>query len=94
MRKVINSKVYDTETAQLLHVWNNGLNDNSLEFCEQRLYKAPDGKYFLYGFRGPRSKCNSPHRSNIGLLSDTNLRAWLKSREVPTSVIDTRMRLD
>jgi len=51
MKKIIEGKKYDTETAELLFEYNNGPEiDNYYElFC---LYKKNTGEYFIYGKTG------------------------------------------
>ena len=46
MRRVIDGKIYDTETAALLHCWDNGNNDR-FHFRTKALYRTPKDRYFL-----------------------------------------------
>ena len=48
MRKIINGKAYDTETAQTLAVWENGLERGDFRFVREDLYLKKTGEYFLY----------------------------------------------
>jgi hypothetical protein len=48
MKKVINGKVYNTETAVRLGDWSNGLFTNDLYYVSEDLYKTKAGAYFLY----------------------------------------------
>lgn len=52
MKKIIDGKKYDTETAELLAEYNNGPEvDNYYELlC---LYRKKTGEYFVYGQTGP-----------------------------------------
>jgi hypothetical protein len=56
MKKVIDGKVYNTETAECLHNWDNGHYGNDFRSCEESLYKTKKGAYFLHGEGGPMSK--------------------------------------
>lgn len=47
MKKLINNKVYNTDTAELIAKYNNG-SYNFDGFIEE-LYKTKKGSYFLYG---------------------------------------------
>ena len=38
MKKVINGKLYDTSTAELVGEWNNGRLDDRLFACSEDLY--------------------------------------------------------
>ncbi len=41
MKKIINGKKYDTETATRLADWNNG------GYCKETLYQKHTGEYFM-----------------------------------------------
>ena len=55
MKKIIHGKKYDTDTAERLGCWNNGLDRGNLNFCEEELYRKKTGDFFLYGCGGPRT---------------------------------------
>lgn len=56
MKKVINGKVYNTETAtEIGHYWN-GLSDRDFNHLSETLYKTAKGNYFLAGEGGPLTK--------------------------------------
>ena len=54
MKKIINGKKYDTETAKLCASGGNGRSDFSR--CYEELYRKKTGEYFIYGEGGPMSK--------------------------------------
>ena len=54
MKKIINGKKYDTDTARFLTSDGNGRSDFSR--CYEELYRKKTGEYFLYGSGGPMSK--------------------------------------
>ena len=56
MRKIINRKAYDTNTAEELGIWSNGYSPRDFVYTEETLFRKKTGEYFLYGFGGPRSK--------------------------------------
>ena len=56
MKKIVNGKVYDTETAALVGEWDNGKLDDRLYICSEDLYRKRTGEFFLRGFGGPGSK--------------------------------------
>ena len=56
MKKIINGKLYDTETAKEIAVWSNGRSYSDFSHCVETLYKKRTGEYFLYGSGGPMSK--------------------------------------
>ena len=64
MKKVINGKLYDTSTAELVGEWNNGRLDNRLYVCAECLYRKRTGEFFLFGSGGPGSKYAKPIGNN------------------------------
>lgn len=56
MRKVINGKMYDTETAKKRSVVCSNCGVNDFGYWEETLYQKKTGEYFLYGEGGPASK--------------------------------------
>lgn len=56
MRRIIDGKVYDTETAtEVAHYWN-GLAGNDFRNVSERLYITKKGNWFTAGHGGPMSK--------------------------------------
>ena len=49
MKKIINGKKYDTETATRLADWENDYGDCDLKHAKLTLYRKKNGEYFLYG---------------------------------------------
>ena len=56
MKKIINGKLYDTDTAALVGEWDNGLYGDRLNQCYEELYRKRTGEYFLHGWGGPMTK--------------------------------------
>lgn len=56
MKKAINNKIYDTNTAINVGEWWNRLPCNDLNFCAETLYRKKTGEFFLHGEGGPMSK--------------------------------------
>lgn len=52
MKKIINGKVYDTDTAKAVGEWSNGLTWRDFGCIEETLYKKRTGEYFLFGEGG------------------------------------------
>lgn len=60
MKKIINRKMYNTETATLIGGWSNGYSYSDFSHCEEDLYKKRTGEFFLHGSGGAMSKyCRS-----------------------------------
>jgi len=55
MKKIINGKRYDTETAQLIGSASYS-NRTDFHFWNEELYRKKTGEFFLYGEGGPASK--------------------------------------
>ena len=56
MKKVIDGKLYNTETASRQAYWSNRLGWRDFNHCEETLYKTKSGNYFIHGEGGPMSK--------------------------------------
>ena len=55
MKKVINGKLYNTDTAMEMGEYWNGLAASVFEYTIEALYRKKNGEYFLYGRGGARS---------------------------------------
>ena len=55
MKKVINGKMYNTDSARLIGSWDNRDYGN-FGYCEESLYQKKTGEFFIYGEGGARSK--------------------------------------
>ncbi len=56
MKKIINKKLYDTDTAKEVGAWDNGHYPNDFEYCAEWLHRKRTGEYFLFGKGGPMSQ--------------------------------------
>ena len=56
MKKIIDGKKYDTETAKLKGSYSSGVNRTSFSFYKEELYQKKTGEWFLYGSGGATSK--------------------------------------
>lgn len=56
MKKIINGKLYDTETATCVGSWANSYSPSDFQSVEEELYRKRTGEFFLYGEGGPASK--------------------------------------
>ena len=52
MKKIINGKMYNTETAKLIASCDNGLGCHELYYVCEELYKKKTGEFFLLGTSG------------------------------------------
>lgn len=63
MKKVINGRRYDTDTAKLLASADGNI-ENHLTNWSETLYRKSTGEYFLHGEGGPASKYAAPAGSS------------------------------
>lgn len=56
MKKIINGKMYNTETAKCLARYDNNLPVDDFCHCAEDLYIKKTGEYFLHGYGGARSE--------------------------------------
>ena len=55
MKKIINNKLYDTTTAQLVGSWDNNMG-GTFDYAAESLYRKRTGEFFLHGEGGARSR--------------------------------------
>lgn len=100
MKKIINGKKYDTETASLIHEWDNGHYPGDFEACEEALYRTRKGAYFLAGSGGPMSKYAVSSGNSTGggeditPLSETEAREWLEQHDGSDEIESTFGEVD
>ena len=56
MKKIINGKVYNTETAVEVGYWSNGQYLSDFSYMREALYRKKTGEYFLFGEGGAMSR--------------------------------------
>ena len=82
--------MYDTETAEEIAEWDNGILGNDFRACRETLYKKKKGEYFLCGSGGALSKysvscgnnsvCGS---SDIIPLTKDEAKNWMETKGDP-----------
>lgn len=94
MKKIINSKLYDTETAECLHTDSYGY-ASDFEHWSESLYVTKKGAFFIAGEGGPLSKYavqsssnNYSGGSSIRPISRQEAIAWLESHDGETVLLD------
>jgi hypothetical protein len=70
MKKVIDGKLYNTETALKIEEYWNGYGYSDFNFCIEALYKTQKGKYFLHGEGGAASKYAEQSGRNLDAGSE------------------------
>lgn len=83
MKKIINNKVYDTDTARAVGSWANMEDAGDLAYLEETLYRKKTGEFFLRGEGGPATRYARATGSNewsggarIMPLTYDDARAW------------------
>jgi hypothetical protein len=64
MKKIINGKMYNTETARKLAEWWNHIPPNDFNFKVETLYIKCTGEYFIHGEGGAMTEYS--HRCSDG----------------------------
>jgi len=92
MKKVINGKLYNTETAEKLGDYWNGLGSSNFNNCSEILFKTKKGNYFLHGKGGAATKyaeCSGKYASEgVDIIEYTRRDAmeWLSEHDFPNIV--------
>ena len=47
MKKIINGRLYNTDTAKLIGSWSNGLSSSDFHYCTEDIYQKQNGEYFF-----------------------------------------------
>lgn len=85
MKKIINGKLYNTETAKLVANWWNGLGVSDFRNCEESLYLKKTGEYFLFGKGGGLSPYAERRGDGLGYgekitpLTEEEAREWAEN---------------
>lgn len=56
MRKIINNRAYDTDTAKELGSWSTAYSARDFRSFSETLYQKRTGEFFLHGEGGPMSR--------------------------------------
>ncbi len=64
MKKIINGKRYDTDTAKKIAFWSNGGGWRDFNHIEETLYKKSTGEFFLFGEGGANTRYSVSEGSN------------------------------
>ena len=85
MKKIINGKLYDTETAKALASRDNHCQPGSFDYVEEILYRKKTGEFFLRGSGGARTiyaePCEGGSRGSSRILPLTvaEAREWAEA---------------
>ena len=89
MKKVINGKLYNTETATEICSYEYS-NRGDFHYCQETLYVTKKGAYFIYGVGGPASKYSETVGQNewsggaaINVLTEAEARKFTEANATP-----------
>ena len=84
MKKIINGKMYNTETAKEVSYWSKGAYMN-FTYIGETLYRKRTGEYFLYGESGAAEKyaekvgCNNWSEGKVIIpFTEDQAKEWLE----------------
>ena len=66
MKKVIDRKVYNTDTSAQIGEWENGHYTSDFAYCSETLYVTKKGAYFLHGEGGAMSSYRTACGNGFG----------------------------
>ena len=95
MKKIINGKMYNTETAKEIERWSNNLSDRDFNNCTEILYRKKTGEFFIHGWGGPMSKYAESHGNEISgsetiiPITEAEAKAWLEEKGTTEAYIET-----
>jgi hypothetical protein len=85
MQKLIDGKLYDTEQAEEIASWSNGLSYSDFNHMDESLYRTESGRWFIHGGGGPKTKYRKPAAGggvsgseDIRALSEDEAFQWLQ----------------
>ena len=93
MKKIIEGKIYNTETAELVETWHNGFSSTDFNRCSEYLYKTKNGAFFLHGDGGAMSRwaesfgdTRSGGEGIVAMTTEEAL-AWCEERDADPDLI-------
>ena len=87
MKRIIDGKSYNTETAQEIATWSNHYGCNDFKHCEESLYRTKKGAWFVAGEGGAMSKYAVQYGNAYGggsclePITEGEAREWLESKD-------------
>lgn len=89
MKRIINGKRYDTDTAQFIRTYSSGLSISDFRYYDESLYLKKTGEFFLYAtgngaseYAGRYGDLRGPGEKIVPLTLD-EARAWVEKIEDP-----------
>ena len=95
MKKIINGKLYNTETAERIDSWDNGQSTDSFKYIKETLYKKKNNEFFLYRFAGALTEYHEYDNGdwvssrNIEKLTEDEAKLWTENHLSADKYIET-----
>jgi len=87
MKKVINGKAYNTETAAEIGNYYNGLGSGDFRNISESLYVTKKGTYFTAGEGGPMTKYAEHYGGSMEILYKEEALQWCESNDIDADTI-------
>lgn len=102
MKRVIDGKIYNTETAEEICDLTCSAYPGDFQFHETTLYRTPKGAYFLAGKGGPLTRWAQPEGnsgysggSGLEVVTQEEARGYAESAELsPEAMIEAGFELE
>lgn len=89
MKRIINGKRYDTDTAKFIKTYSSGLSISDFRYYDESLYLKKTGEFFLYAtgngaskYAGQYGDLRGPGEKIVPLTLD-EAKAWVEKIEDP-----------
>ena len=99
MKRVVDGKLYDTETAELIGE-DSFSNKSDFRYYDEALYKTAKGAFFLAGEGGAKTKYACPVENGatggecLFVLSDKEALHWCEQHGVSVEVIAAHFEIE
>jgi hypothetical protein len=101
MKRVIEGKLYNTDTAQRIASAESSYSPGDFAYWEETLYRTPRGAWFVHGEGGAMSRWSEPVGNNArgggsGILpmSDAEAREWCEENGIDADVIAEHFEIE
>lgn len=101
MKRVIDGRLFNTETAEKVAHDDNGLPVNDFASWRETLYITKKGQYFLHGRGGALTRYREPVGTNgwtdgqaIVPLTETEARTWCEEHQINADLIVERFKIE
>jgi len=101
MKKIIDGKSYNTDTATRIGHWWNGLSRSDFRYLEEELFLTKKGAWFIAGYGGAMTgwgeSCDGNARcggDGIKVLTEIEARQWCETHDIDADIIEKHFMVD